>query len=162
MFLVILLISAKNHSHSLGVKTRITDQTVYMENKDPLLSDSAALSQLNAGFIRNFLTQDAAAHDKIIHRDFVCIESNGTIVSRELYLKNWATDFDNSGYTSFTYQDEHIRIFGNLALVRAKTVYTKNINGKTTEGYTIYTDTYLKEAGKWQCIQVQITPVKSH
>ena len=123
-------------------------------------TDASQLSALNAQFIKNFLTQDVKAHSEIIHRDFVCIESNGAIVSREVYLKNWATDHDNSGYTSFTYTNELIRIFGNMALVRAKTVYTTNVDNKKVEGYTIYTDTYIKENGKWQCVQVQITPVK--
>ena len=123
-------------------------------------TDAARLSELNAEFITNFLTQDVAAHSKIIHKDFVCIESNGVIVSRDVYLKNWATDFNNSGYDSFAYKDELIRIFGNTALVRAKTVYTKNENGQVKEGYTIYTDTYVKENDKWQCVQVQITPAK--
>ncbi len=123
-------------------------------------TDTAQLSALNAQFIKNFLTQDVKAHSEIIHKDFVCIESNGAIVSREVYLKNWATDHDNSGYTSFTYTDELIRIFGNMALVRAKTVYTTNVDGKKVEGYTIYMDTYIKDNGKWQCVQVQITPIK--
>lgn len=123
-------------------------------------TDTARLSELNAEFITNFLTQNATAHNELIHKDFVCIESNGAIVSRDVYLENWATDFDNSGYISFAYKDELIRIFGNMALVRAKTVYTKNENGQIIEGYTIYTDTYVKENGRWHCVQVQITPVK--
>jgi ketosteroid isomerase-like protein len=122
-------------------------------------TDKELLSDLNARFIKNFLTQDVKAHTELIHEDFVCIESNGAIVSRDVYLKNWANDFDNSGYTSFTYTDEVIRIFGNTALVRARTSYNKLADGKAIEGYTIYTDTYIKENGKWQCVQVQITPV---
>ena len=131
-----------------------------MEKELTPKTDQARLSELNAEFITNFLTQDVTAHDKIIHKDFVCIESNGAIVSRDVYLKNWATDFGNSGYDSFAYKDELIRMFGNTALVIAKTVYTKNENGQVKEGYTIYTDTYVKENDKWQCVQVQITPVK--
>jgi hypothetical protein len=121
--------------------------------------DEIILSELNAQFIKNFLTQDTAEHNKIIHKDFICIEASGAIVSRDVYLDNWATDFDNSGYQSFTYDDQAIRIFGNMALVRAKTTYTKLVAGETVKGYTIYTDTYIKENGDWKCVQVQITPV---
>lgn len=131
-----------------------------IEKKSAPKSDSAQLSALNAQFIKNFLNQDVAAHNKIIHKDFVCIEGNGHVVQRDEYMKAWATDYSTSGYTSFSYQDEFIRIFGNMALIRAKTVYTRNIDGKKVEGYTIYTDTYIKENGKWQCIQAQITPYK--
>ncbi len=123
-------------------------------------TDLSQLKAINAQFIKNFVTQDVAAHDKIIHKDFVCIQGNGSMVDRAVYLKNWATDFDNSGYETFNYTDEAIRIFGNIALVRSKTIYTKTVAGKKTEGYTIYTDTYLKENGQWQCVQVQITAVR--
>lgn len=85
-------------------------------------NDSLQLSAINAKFINNFLTRDVASHDAIIHRDFVCIQGDGSIISRETYLKNWATDFDNSGYLTFTYTDEHIRIFADIALVRSKTI----------------------------------------
>lgn len=128
-------------------------------DKKAVHPEQKQLSKLNARFIRNFLTQDVAAHQELIHPDFVCIESNGSIVSRELYPRNWATDFDNSGYTSFSYSDEVIRVFGNTALVRAKTEFSKQVDEKEQKGFTIYTDTYVKENGRWQCVQVQITPV---
>lgn len=124
-------------------------------------SDKQMLSELNAQFIRNFLMQDTVAHNKIIHKDFVCIESSGKIVSRDEYMKNWASDFDNSGYKSFSYTDEFVRIFGDMALVRSKTIYTKEMNGKIVQGSTIYTDTYVKENSTWLCVQAQLTPVKN-
>ncbi len=145
----------------LIAQTNTVAKTNNMESIVAAPTDREQLSKLNAQFIQNFLKQDVAAHSQLIHPDFVCIESSGAIVSREVYLQNWATDFDNSGYATFTYQDESIRIFGNTGFVRAKTMYTKYNNGKTETGYTIYTDTYIKENGKWQCVQVQITPVKS-
>ena len=123
-------------------------------------NDSAKLSALNGQFIRNFLQQDVVAHNQLIHPNFVCIESGGKVVNREEYLKNWASDFDRSGYQSFDYTDESIRIFQNMALVRAKTVYTKLVDGKIVKGYTMYTDTYVKENGQWKCVQAQLTPVR--
>ncbi len=131
-----------------------------MTNEQIKKEESAQLSNLNAQFIKNFLHQDTVAHNEIIHKDFVCIENTGSIVQRDEYMKHWATDFNNSGYASFGYKEEFIRIFGNMALVRAKTVYTKMVNGKETKGNSIYTDTYVKENGKWQCVQAQITPLK--
>jgi hypothetical protein len=76
-------------------------------------------------------------------------------------MNNWATDFVNSGYTSFSYGEERIRIFDNVALVRSKATYTKTVNGKTITGYSVYTDTYVKENGRWWCVQAQITPVRN-
>jgi hypothetical protein len=122
--------------------------------------DRAVLSALNAQFIQNYMTNDTASHNKIIHRDFVCIEGSGTIVGREEYLREWAHGYDPKVFISFTYEDEFIRIFGNIALVRSKNVYARKIDGKIVNGSTIYTDTYVKENGKWSCVQAQITGIK--
>ena len=118
-----------------------------MDTKTSDKPDSVVLHEINAQFIKNFLTQDTDTHSKIIHENFICNGSNGHIILRDEYLKNWATDYDNSGYKFFTYKDELIRIFGKVALVRATTVFQKEVDKKMITGYTIYTDTYLKEKG---------------
>lgn len=122
--------------------------------------DLAELSKLNARFIQNFIKQDTNSHSQLIHKDFVCIQGSGVIVGRENYMKGWATGYSDSGYKSFGYKEEFIRIFGNVALIRSRTPYTKEVNGQTISGASVYTDTYVKENGKWLCVQAQITPVK--
>jgi hypothetical protein len=122
--------------------------------------DLALLSALNAQFIQNFLHNDTVAHNKIIYKDFVCIAGSGKIVNRNDYMKEWAHGYEFSDYTSFTMQNELIRIFGNTALVRAETPYTYMKDGKEISGTTIYTDTYIKVDGRWWCIQAQLTPKK--
>jgi len=124
-----------------------------------LVSDKEKLSKLNAQFISNFINQDALSHNKIIHKDFVCINSDGSITNREDYIKGWATGYQHSGYTSFSYTDEFIRMFGNTALVRSRTPYTKMVDGKQISGASVYTDTYIKENGEWLCVQAQITRI---
>jgi hypothetical protein len=121
--------------------------------------DHAALSKLNALFIRNFIAQDTVTHNQIIHKDFLCIENSGAIVNRQQYMRDWSHAYGDGNFTSFEITDEHIRIFGNTALVRSRTVYTRTIKGKETLGNSIYTDTYIKENGRWWCVQAQITPV---
>ena len=125
-----------------------------------LLHDKETLQKLNAQFIQNYINQDVQAHNELIHRDFVCIENSGQVISREVYLKNWATDYQNSGVLSFTYTDEDIRIFGDMALLRAKSVFTILKDGREVTGYSVYTDTYIKENGRWWCVQAHMTPVR--
>lgn len=123
-------------------------------------SDRVRLSDLNAKFIENFINEDASSHAQIIHKNFICIESDGSIVDRETYLKNWTSDYARSGYKSFSYGDENIRVFGNTALVRSATTYTKMVDGRIITGHSVYTDTYVKESGQWWCVQAHITSVK--
>lgn len=123
--------------------------------------DLAELRRLNALFIKNYTTSDTVSHNQIIHKDFVCIENSGTVVGRNDYMKEWSQSYKNGGYTSFTYADEVIRLFGNMALVRSKTISTKVKDGSVQNGTSMYVDTYIKENGRWWCVQAHITSVKT-
>ncbi|NOT73910.1 MAG: nuclear transport factor 2 family protein [Cyclobacteriaceae bacterium] len=124
--------------------------------------DMTKLKALNARFINNFITNDTASHNKILHKDFTLIDIDGNRTKRKKYLEEWAT-----GYTSsliyFDFRKQDIKIFGNTALVSS---VTKGINlkdGVEKTNHTIYTDIYIKENDEWKCIQAQITPVsKKH
>ena len=120
-------------------------------------TDVARLRELNAKFINNFVTNDSASHSRIIHKDFVCITSDGGYINRMDYLNWWAHGFN--GYKYWDYRDENIKLFGNTALVRAKNKYVVLRDGKEITGMSMYTDIYIKEAGQWKCIQAQITKV---
>lgn len=48
--------------------------------------DLDQLKQLNARFIHNFVSNDTASHNKIIHPDFVCIAGNGAVIQRDEYM----------------------------------------------------------------------------
>ncbi len=134
--------------------------SVFAQIEDHPMSDLNALRELNAQFIRNYIAQDTASHSRIIHPDFVCIQNSGQIMGRDEYMEDWANDYGKSGFASFGYTDEHIRILGTVALVRSKSVWTRDVDGKKTSGSSIYTDTYIKENGAWLCVQAQITPIR--
>ena len=125
-----------------------------MAQKDAV-DDMAQLRSLNAKFIHNFVTNDTASHNKIIHKDFVCIAGNGKLMTRQEYLDGWAHGFD--GFKYWDYRDEQISLFGNTALVHAKNKYVAEKDGKEFSGMSVYTDIYLKENGQWKCVQAQIT-----
>ena len=57
-------------------------------------SELEILRALNARFIHNFVTNDVASHDAILHPRFVCIGSNGARRERAPYLRAWAHGFD--------------------------------------------------------------------
>ena len=139
---------------------QLNAQSMTPSNSKANKEDLAQLSKLNAQFIQNFIKQDTTGHNQIIHKDFVCIQGSGVVVGREEYMKGWATGYTDSKYIAFRQIDEFIRIFGNVALVRSRTPYTKEVNGEKIHGASIYTDTYVKEDGRWWCVQAQITPVK--
>lgn len=119
----------------------------------------ADLVALNARFIENFICNDVAAHDALLHRDFLYIRGNGQRVGRAAYLEGWATGFDPETIPYWDTRDELITVIGPVALVRATNKAIIREGGRETVEMAAYTDTYLYEGGRWLCLQAQITPV---
>lgn len=113
------------------------------------------LRAINARFIDNFVANDVAAHAALLHPDFLYIRSDGARVDRATYLEGWATGFDPEVITYWDVRDESITVVGDVALVRST---NKETVGEVTSMST-YTDTYVFEDDRWQCVQAQITPV---
>lgn len=128
----------------------------------PNVQSAATMSELralNARFIHNFVTNDVASHDAILHPSFIDIRPNGQRQDRATYLNRWATWFDPKVIVYWDVRDELITVIGDVALVRSTNKWTRRGDGTDVTGMTMYTDTYLLERGKWTCIQAQITPV---
>lgn len=117
------------------------------------------LRALNARFIENFVTNDVASHDAMLHPGFVNIWPTGQRFDRATYLKYWATAFDPKVIVYWDVRDELITVIGDVALVRSTNKHTRRRDGQEVTGMTMYTDTYLFENGAWKCIQAQLTPV---
>ncbi len=129
------------------------------QSNSPSAETMSQLRALNARFIHNFVTNDVASHDAILHPDFIDIRPNGERQDRAAYLKRWATWFDPKVIVYWDVRDELITVIGDVALVRSTNKWTRRSGGTDLTGMTMYTDTYLAEGGKWKCIQAQITPV---
>jgi ketosteroid isomerase-like protein len=121
--------------------------------------DLQTLSALNARFIHNFITNDVASHDAILHPDFMYINSEGARGQRADYLRNWATGFDPNIIIYWDTRDECITVSGDMALVRATNKHIVRQDSQEITGMSAYTDTYVRQNGSWLCIQAQITRV---
>jgi Domain of unknown function (DUF4440) len=117
------------------------------------------LSALNKRFIHNFVTNDVASHDDILHPEFRAIYSAGNHIDRDTYLKDWATGFDPDVITYWDMRDQRINVFGEVALVGATNRWVRRREGVDVLGMTCYTDTYVRVGERWLCVLAQLTPV---
>ena len=131
--------------------------------KEPFAYSNAIedLRLLNARFIQNYVNNDAAGHEKILHRRFIYINGSGARIDRATYLDQWRTGFDPNVIVYWDTRDELITLIGDVALVRATNKYIISHSTHDEVGMATYTDTYLFDDGAWKCIQAQITPVSA-
>jgi len=84
--------------------------------------DETTLIAINRQFIKNFLSNDTMAHNKIIHPfDFLFIGTNGQLHSRNEYMQAWANGYNKTEMPEFNLEEVQVRIFNNIALIVAKT-----------------------------------------
>jgi hypothetical protein len=131
------------------------------------LQDLEVLGALNKRFIHNFVTNDVASHDTLLHPGFRAIYGAGNHIDRASYLKHWAQGFDPDVITYWDMRDQRINVYGDVALVGAANRWVRVIDGVETLGMTCYTDTYVRvgngaghgAGGAWLCVLAQLTPV---
>jgi len=121
-------------------------------------NDVADLTRINEQFIRNYLNNDTVAHNKIIHPDkFLIIKSDGSLMNRRDYMLEWSKGYNKETIPEFQMLDPIVRVFGDMAVITAKTRFKYQKEGKWLIGESRYSDTYIRENGQWRCVHVQLT-----
>jgi hypothetical protein len=113
--------------------------------------DLAALRQLNDGFIRAVAQSDAAWFERHLSADFLNSNPDGTLSERAAFVQRVARP---SGLRSLDVEDVRIRLFGDSAMIHARTTYVKS-DGQS--GFGRYTDVWARVEGQWLCAAADVT-----
>jgi len=83
--------------------------------------------------------------------EFVCIESDGSMLGKTQFLTNTLKGPDVIDYKL---HEVDVRVYGDAALVRAAGVFTREDGSM---GMSRYTDVYIKTESEWKAVSAQIT-----
>jgi ketosteroid isomerase-like protein len=109
------------------------------------------LEELNAGYIRSVATSDVAWFDRHLADDFVNSNADGTLSDRAAFLAAIAKPLP---LKDFACEDVRIRVFGDAAIIHARTTYRKP-DGQRGAGR--YTDVWARRGGRWVCVCADVT-----
>ena len=113
--------------------------------------DQTTLEQLNAEYVRAFLSADVEWYEEHLADDFMGIESDGSILNKSQFLSNAAEGPDVADYEL---QKVTVRFYGGVALVQATGLWTK---GDKSSGLSHYIDVYLRTEAGWKAVSAQVT-----
>src|SRR5450755_262003 len=99
-------------------------------------SGKATLERLNQEYIDAFMNADVDWYREHLAEDFVCIESDGSVVNKIEFLTNTVKGPDVADYNL---EQVDVRIYGDTALVLATGQWTGK-NG--SKGMSRYIDVY--------------------
>jgi ketosteroid isomerase-like protein len=115
------------------------------------VSDQSTLTELNQQYVDAFMNADVDWYREHLTDDFVCIESNGSVLDKSQFLRQTAA---GPGVQSYVLEDARVRLFDDVALVHGFGTFTR-LDGTT--GKSRYTDVYARIDGAWKAISAQIT-----
>lgn len=120
-------------------------------NATAIDADLTQLNELNRDYIRSVQTSDVRRFDEILADDFRCSNPDGSLVDRNGFLKQTARPVTISGLEA---HDVEIRLFGDVAIIHARTTYTSADGGP---GFGRYTDVWARQHGRWLAVSAHVT-----
>ena len=118
---------------------------------EPNKSDVRTLQQLNQEYVDAFMNADVEWYRAHLAEDFVCVESDGSVLDKAEFLSNTVKGPD---VVEYKLHEVDIRIYGDAALVRATGVW---IREDGSMGMSRYTDVYIRISSEWKAVSAQIT-----
>jgi ketosteroid isomerase-like protein len=94
--------------------------------------------------------RDLAALGRIVADDWTFINPEGTIATKTESLASLKSGEDV--YTSAVADEMKVRIYGDAAVVLGRNTVKEQYKGKDISGQDRFTDTWIKKAGRWQCV----------
>lgn len=114
-------------------------------------SELIVLERLNDEYVNAFMNADLEWYQEHLAEDFVCIESDGSLLDKSRFLLNTAKGPDVDDYKL---HDVDVRTYGSVALVQATGSWIGKDNAK---GISRYSDVYVKLDGRWKTVSAQTT-----
>ncbi|HEX5166767.1 MAG TPA: nuclear transport factor 2 family protein [Thermomicrobiales bacterium] len=114
-------------------------------------TDLELLAQLNDDYIQSVQNGDVARFDEILAPEFYCSNPDGTLIDRAAFLRQTAQPVTISDLQA---HDVLIRLFGDVAIIHARTTYTLP-SGATATGR--YTDCWARIDGRWLAVSAHVT-----
>src|SRR5437899_12645462 len=85
-------------------------------------SDRVTLERLNQKYVDAFMKANVEWYREHLAEDFVCIESDGSVLHKQEFLVNTAKGPDVADYNL---EHVEVRVYGDTALVQATGLWTR-------------------------------------
>ncbi len=122
-----------------------------MQSQTTTRTDLDALAELNREYIRSVQQRDVRRFDEILADDFLASNPDGSLVDKQQFIEQTTRPVTIS---SLEADDVRIRLFGDVAIIHARTSYA-TASGEKRHGR--YTDVWARRDGRWLAVSAHVT-----
>jgi ketosteroid isomerase-like protein len=115
----------------------------------------AELKRLSDAWDAAIVAKDQAAVAGNMAEDFRIIDGYGNVDDKKKFVADILDP--KLMINPYTVEDFEVRLYGDTALLSGRTRMTGKYDDKPFESNYRYIDIYVRKAGKWQIVSVQIT-----
>src|SRR5687767_14683476 len=114
--------------------------------------DIAAVQRLERAWLDAYEKHDAAAMDAIVAEDFLITFPNGQTQTKKDLMAMVRAPQRPGQSSKWRTENVVARQFGQTVVLTGRVVGEHTSGGKTTREEFLYTDTYVKQKGRWQVV----------
>ena len=96
------------------------------------------------------IKHDPAPIEKMIADDFIGTTPGGAVYTKAQLLESVKSNKED--IISMVDDEVKVHVYGNAAVINARITSKVRVEGKETSYLSRYTDTWIKQDGRWKCV----------
>jgi hypothetical protein len=104
-----------------------------------------------------FVKADCAFLNRNLADDWVIMDSDGSVTTKAQELASLKSG--EVVISSMVADDMKARVYGDAAVVTGRNTLKGTFQGKDFSGQERWTDTWIKKAGRWQCVATNVSAI---
>jgi ketosteroid isomerase-like protein len=149
----------KRIAFAISVAVLVFAVTIIAQTPAQTKSGSAEqeLLKLEQDWANAVVKADLAFLDRILAEDWVFTDPEGVVWTKA--QSQAALKSGEEVITSMVPDDMKARVYGDAAVVTGRNTTKETFKGKDVSGLYRWTDTWIKKAGRWQCVATHVSMI---
>jgi len=113
------------------------------------------LIKLENGWLQAFFKKDIAFSDRFLADDYMGTDEHGNVKTKAQEIAEIKAGEHLS--TSGVQDNIKVRVYGDAAVVTGRNIMKGLFKGKEYSSPYLWTDTFIKRGGRWQCVASHVS-----
>jgi ketosteroid isomerase-like protein len=121
-------------------------------------NDAAVVEGLERALVKAIGARDLVTYDRLVADDYIVVRANGQESTKAQVLATYRAD--ELAYVGLDITDVKAHVFGDTAIVSARTLGTRKEGGKEVPNRVRYIRIFARRQGEWRAVSQMATPAR--